>query len=123
ADGEPGAAARVPAGAAGAVEPAPPAARGGAFRQGLLNNLLNPKIALLFLTLLPQFVAPGEPRLRTSAVLAGVFLGLALVWWWVFSLAVSRVAGLLRAPRVSRALDAAAGAALVGLAVRVAAES
>src|SRR4051794_17053290 len=45
-----------------------------AYRQGLVTNLLNPKIALLFLTLIPQFVATGEPAFRTTAFLAATFL-------------------------------------------------
>ncbi|REF00136.1 LysE family translocator [Thermomonospora umbrina] len=96
------------------------AARGAAFRQGLLTNLLNPKIALLFLTLLPQFVGPGEPRLRTTAVLALIFLGLAVVWWRLFSLALNPVSRLLRGERARRALDGIAGVLLIAIGVRVA---
>src|SRR5215831_19359251 len=35
-----------------------------AFRQGLLNNLLNPKAGAIFATALPQFISPGDPPLR-----------------------------------------------------------
>jgi threonine/homoserine/homoserine lactone efflux protein len=95
---------------------------GGAFRQGLFTNLLNPKIALLFLTLLPQFVGAGEPRLRTTAVLAAIFLGLAVLWWRVFTLALEPVSRFLRVPRIRRALDATAGAAMIAIGVKVALE-
>ena len=93
-----------------------------AFRQGLVTNLLNPKIALLFLTLLPQFVADGEPRLRTTAVLAAVFLGLAVLWWRTFSLAIGPISRVLRGRRPRRVLDAAAGSALLAISARVAVE-
>lgn len=95
---------------------------GGAFRQGLFTNLLNPKIALLFLTLLPQFVGSGEPRERTTAMLAVVFLGLAVLWWRVFTLALAPVARWLRRPRVRRTLDALAGSAMIAIGVKVAFE-
>jgi threonine/homoserine/homoserine lactone efflux protein len=92
----------------------------GMFRQGLVTNLLNPKIALLFLTLLPQFVADGEPRLRTTATLAAVFLGVAVLWWRTFSLAIGPISRVLRGPRSRRALDTLAGSALVAVGLSVA---
>jgi threonine/homoserine/homoserine lactone efflux protein len=95
---------------------------GPAFRQGLVTNLLNPKIALLFLTLLPQFVADGEPRVRTTATLAGVFLAIAVLWWRTFSLAIGPISRLLRGRRSRRLLDTAAGIALLAISARVALE-
>ncbi|MFB9839482.1 LysE family translocator [Actinoallomurus acaciae] len=95
---------------------------GAAFRQGLVTNLLNPKIALLFLTLLPQFVADGEPRLRTTATLAAIFLGIAVLWWRTFSLAIGPISRLLRGRRSRRALDGVAGCALLAISARVAFE-
>ena len=108
----------VPAGPVGgaplAVSP------GAAYRQGLFCNLLNPKIALLFLTLLPQFVAPGEPRLRTSAVLAAVFLGVAVLWWGLFAVAIGWLAAAFSRPRVRRVVELSTGLVLIALGVRVA---
>src|SRR3712207_3780701 len=95
---------------------------GSPFRQGLLTNLLNPKMALLFLTLLPQFVADGEPRVATTAVLAGVFLLNAVIWWRAFSLAIGPLGRFLSRPRVVTWFDRGTGALLVGLGVRVALE-
>jgi threonine/homoserine/homoserine lactone efflux protein len=100
--------------------PAQPVDRGAmAFRQGLVTNVLNPKIALLFLTLLPQFVGDGEPRLRTTATLAAIFLGIAVLWWRTFSLAIGPISRLLRGHRSRRLLDAAAGCALLAISARV----
>jgi threonine/homoserine/homoserine lactone efflux protein len=102
--------------------PAPTHRAGTAFRQGMVTNLLNPKIALLFLTLLPQFVADGEPRLRTTATLAAVFLGLAVLWWRTFSMAIGPISRLLRGRRSRRVLDGLAGGALLAISARVAFE-
>ena len=93
-----------------------------AFRQGLVSNLLNPKIALLFLTLLPQFVADGEPRVATTATLAAVFLAIAVLWWRAFSLAVAPLGRFLSRPGVVAWFDRGTGALLVGLGLRVALE-
>jgi threonine/homoserine/homoserine lactone efflux protein len=102
------------------VEPTAPASEGHAFRQGLMSNLLNPKIALLFLTLIPQFVAPGEPKLATTTALAGVFLATAVVWWRVFSLGIGLFGRLLSRESVRRTLDRVTGTVLIGLGLRVA---
>jgi threonine/homoserine/homoserine lactone efflux protein len=103
------------------TEPAAPAAVGRttAFRQGLVSNLLNPKIALIFLTLIPQFVSPGEPA-STTAVLAGAFLGLAVLWWRVFSLAVGALGRVLARQRVRLVIERITGTVLIGLGLRVA---
>jgi threonine/homoserine/homoserine lactone efflux protein len=102
------------------VEPTAPASQRQAFRQGLMSNLLNPKIALLFLTLIPQFVAPGEPKLATTTALAGVFLATAVVWWRVFSLGIGLFGRLLSRESVGRTLDRVTGTVLIGLGLRVA---
>jgi threonine/homoserine/homoserine lactone efflux protein len=98
------------------------ASRTGAavFRQGLITNLLNPKIALLFITLLPQFVAHDEPRLRTTVVLAAIFLCVAVVWWRTFSLAIGPISRVLRGGRARRILDGLAGSALLAISAVVA---
>jgi threonine/homoserine/homoserine lactone efflux protein len=92
--------------------------RRNAFRQGVLSNVLNPKIALLFLTLLPQFVSAGEPRLSTSAILAVTFLLVATLWWRLFSLGIGVLGGFLSRRRV--AFDYLTGVVLVALGIRVA---
>lgn len=94
--------------------------RTAAFRQGLISNLLNPKVALIFLTLIPQFVSPGEPAFATTAVLAAAILGVAVVWWGVFSLAVGALGPVLSRERVRTAFERVTGAVLIGLGVRVA---
>jgi threonine/homoserine/homoserine lactone efflux protein len=112
--GEPGTAQPAAAPAVAVAE------RGTAFRQGLVTDLLNPKIALLFLTLLPQFVSPGEPALATTAVLAAVFLGLAVLWWRLFSLAVAPLGRVLSRERVRTVFERVTGTVLVALGLRVA---
>ncbi len=106
------------AGAGGRPAPLPPAT---AFRQGLTTNLLNPKAALFFTALLPQFVAPQDPAavfaamtlIASAASLAGLSLYAALV---------ARGAHMLRRPSVARRLDRVTGAVFIALGVRVALE-
>jgi threonine/homoserine/homoserine lactone efflux protein len=89
-----------------------------AYRQGLLSNLGNPKIAVFFTSLLPQF----GTTFWTMLPLGLCFAALTLVWLTAYAVAVSRAAHVLRRPRVRRALDAVTGIALVAFGVRLAAE-
>jgi len=96
---------------------------GPPWRQGLLCNLLNPKIAVLFTSLIPQFVAPGQSAPLQAAVLAGIFVAITLVWLTGYAVAASAAQKVLRRSRVQRAMRAVTGTALVGLGVRLAAET
>ena len=89
--------------------------------QGLLSNLGNPKMAVFFTSLLPQF-APNGSFVALFA-LGAVFCALTLAWLSGYALAVSRASELLRHSRPWRALEALTGAVLVALGIRVAAES
>ena len=92
------------------------------FRQGLLTNLFNPKIAVFYSTFLPQFIAPGDPVLLMSLALAGVHILMGLVWLSLYAWALDRAAARFRGSRVRRTLDAVTGTVLVGLGLRLAAE-
>jgi threonine/homoserine/homoserine lactone efflux protein len=92
------------------------------FAQGLLSNLFNPKIALVYTTLIPQFVDRGGSEIAQTFLLAGVFIAMGLVWLTGYALLVARVGVLLRRPSVRRLVNAVAGTMLTALGVRLALE-
>jgi threonine/homoserine/homoserine lactone efflux protein len=92
------------------------------FRQGLLTNLLNPKIAVFYSTFLPQFIDPGDPALLVSMALAGVHIALGIAWLSLYAWLLDRAISAFKRSRVRRALDALTGTVLVGLGLRLAAE-
>lgn len=98
-------------------------AAGSPFQQGLLSNLLNPKIAVFFTSLIPQFVVPGPAAERETAFLAGIFIVVGLVWLGVYSFVATAASDLLRRPRIRKALDVVTGSVLVGFGIRLAADS
>ena len=114
--------------AARANETTPMAARGDAaasgwalFRQGLLTNVLNPKIALFFLALLPQFIAVQAPD-KTAAFL---FLGAVMVlqstlFLSTFVAIVAHLRRLQPRPSARRAVQGAGGLVLLFLSGRLA---
>jgi len=91
------------------------------FRQGLLTNALNPKIALFFLALLPQFIDADAPH-KTLVLLAlgAWFLLQSGVFLAAFVLLVAPLARWRAPPAVERALQALGGTIFVGLAARLA---
>ena len=94
-----------------------------AFRQGVVNDLANPKMAVFFASVLPQFAVQGHGMLSKLVLLGLVFAALTFAWLAFYAALVAR-AGLLLASgsRVRSAIDGVAGAALIGLGIRVAAE-
>jgi threonine/homoserine/homoserine lactone efflux protein len=93
-----------------------------ALRQGLLSDLGNPKIAVFFTSLLPQFVH-GHGSAFVPLLLMGVtFAALTLVWLAAYALAVGHASGVLRKAAVRKALDRFTGLVLIGFGVRLAFE-
>jgi threonine/homoserine/homoserine lactone efflux protein len=92
------------------------------FVEGLLNNLLNPKVAIFYLAFLPQFVSPGDPVLGKSILLAFIHQLMGVAWLSLVAVSVERMRGLLIRPLNRRRLEAAAGVILIGLGLRLALE-
>ncbi|MDA0636134.1 LysE family translocator [Nonomuraea sp. MCN248] len=104
----------------GAPQPPPPGSpRQGAlaaFGEGLLTNVLNPKAALFFVALVPQFLAHGADALSLSLIA----LGGTVVWFLVVANVVSALRAFFARPAVRRALDVLTGTALIALGVNLA---
>ena len=93
-----------------------------AYRQGAISNLGNPKMAVFFTSMLPQFVPQDGATFAPMALLGLMFCALTLAWLSAYSLAVAMAGGLLKKSGVRRALQAVTGAVLVALGLRLAAE-
>ena len=91
-----------------------------AYRQGLLTNVLNPKIAVFFLSLLPQFVDPGPGFAARLLLLSGLFIVMGLVWLTAYTLMLHAVRATARRPRVRKTIETVTGVVLVALGARLA---
>jgi threonine/homoserine/homoserine lactone efflux protein len=94
-----------------------------AFRQGLVNNLGNPKMAVFFASVLPQFAREGEGMLSVLVLLGVVFSALTLAWLALYAAAIAAVGRALQRSGLRRAIEGLSGAVLMGLGARLAAES
>jgi RhtB (resistance to homoserine/threonine) family protein len=95
----------------------------GGFRQGLASDLSNPKIAVLFTSLLPQFVAARAPTLMPFLLLGTIFVAMTLIWLCGYALVAVKASATLRRPSIAKALERFTGIVLIGLGVRLATES
>jgi threonine/homoserine/homoserine lactone efflux protein len=103
---------------------AAPRQRSAYLRQGFLSNALNPKVALFFVTFLPQFLSAdsGSPRAE-ALLLSGIFAVLYLAWFGLYIAAVDRLGRWLRRPRVKARIEQFTALVLATVAVRLATAS
>jgi threonine/homoserine/homoserine lactone efflux protein len=93
-----------------------------AFRHGVISNLGNPKMAVFFASVLPQFAPQGQGMLSALVLLGLVFSTLTFVWLSLYATALSAAGSLLRRPRVRRWLAGVTGTVLIALGLRLATE-
>ncbi len=93
-----------------------------ALRQGLFSNLGNPKMAVFFTSLLPQFVPAGPTAFLSMLGLGLVFCGMTLAWLSLYAFGVGRAGDLLARPTIRRMIDGVAGVVLVAFGLRLASQ-
>jgi RhtB (resistance to homoserine/threonine) family protein len=93
----------------------------GAFKQGLIGNLLNPKAGVIFVSILPQFIRPGDTPLRLVLMLLA-FEVMILAWLNLYGYLVSRAGQSRAVAHVRRVLERVTGVVLIALGVRLAVE-
>jgi threonine/homoserine/homoserine lactone efflux protein len=103
---------------------AAPLQRSAYLRQGFLSNALNPKVALFFVTFLPQFLSTGSGSPHAEALLlSGIFGALYLAWFSLYVAAVDRLGRWLQLPRIKARIEQVTGLILATIAVRLATAS
>ncbi|MDM5095499.1 MULTISPECIES: LysE family translocator [Aeromonas] len=110
-----------------ASEPAvslPALSYGRIFRQGLLTNVLNPKVALFFLAFVPQFIAPDAPQKALAFIVLGCIFNInGMIWCHLLAFSTAYASRKVRLPaRLGRWLNRLMGGLFVGLGIKLAAE-
>ncbi|MEU3688412.1 LysE family translocator [Streptomyces narbonensis] len=92
----------------------------GGWRQGTLTNLLNPKVGVFYVAVLPQFIPAEAPHFTTGLLLTAVHITLGAIWSTVLIASASALGTWLRRPRSRRILDRVTGTVIGAFAVRLA---
>jgi threonine/homoserine/homoserine lactone efflux protein len=92
------------------------------WRAGLVTSLSNPKLAVFFVALFPQFLTRGSPVLPYALAMAAAVVALDIMWFSALTYAVDKARTMLR-PRVQRMMERVTGAVMIGLGIRLAMES
>lgn len=93
-----------------------------AFRQGIISDLGNPKMAVFFASLLPQFVPADGATFSAFLLLGIVFSTLTFAWLAFYAALIAKAGDFLRRPKVRRTIEGVTGTLLIGLGLRIAAE-
>ncbi|SDW45056.1 Threonine/homoserine/homoserine lactone efflux protein [Saccharopolyspora shandongensis] len=108
----------------GAVARAPevdvPSSGRAVFLRGLLTDVLNPKVMLTFLTLLPQAMDPAAEPVKQAALLSGVAVAAFAAWWLVVVPSVQWLSAFLSDPRRRKVFERCCGGALLAMATAIA---
>ncbi|MFG2825340.1 LysE family translocator [Kitasatospora sp. NPDC048365] len=90
------------------------------WRQGTLTNLLNPKVGVFYVAVLPQFIPAGAPHFTTGLLLTCVHVVLGVLWSAVLIASAAALGARLRRPEVRRLLDRITGTVVAAFAVKLA---
>ena len=93
-----------------------------AFVQGIVTNILNPKVALFFLALLPQFIDPGSnSKTLAFLTLGGTFITTGLIWCLVLAFAAAGLQSFFqRNPNMRTLIDRVVGTLFLAMSARLA---
>ncbi|MCI0766957.1 LysE family translocator [Bacillus sp. TL12] len=92
------------------------------FRQGFLTNLLNPKVAVFFLTFLPQFLNPNHNTLIQFLIMALTYLVLTVIWFAFYIFLIDKISVFMKKPATQRYIQGLTGIILIGFGIKLAFE-
>ncbi|MFD4372869.1 LysE family translocator [Streptomyces sp. NPDC058486] len=92
----------------------------GGWRQGTLTNLLNPKVGVFYVAVLPQFIPAEAPHFVMGLTLTSVHVVLGMIWSTVLIASATALGTWLRGARARRVLDRVTGTVIGAFAVRLA---
>lgn len=92
---------------------------GNVFLRGMLCDLLNPKVMLTFLSLIPQAMDPHAAPLPQAALLSAVTVGVFALFWVIVVPLARQLGTLLSRPKIRATFERVCGTALIGMAASV----
>jgi RhtB (resistance to homoserine/threonine) family protein len=93
--------------------------KGGAFKEGLLSNILNPKVAVFFITFLPQFVTGKDTAAIELLTMGSIYAIVSILWFVCYVYCLHYVREWLLSPTVQIYMEKATGIVLVGFGIKL----
>lgn len=91
------------------------------YRQGVITNVLNPKVALFFLSFLPQFIDPNRGNVTSFIFLGITYVFVCTVWYLIVAVFSSAIAGTFQKNTLwIRFINKISGAIFIGLGLNLA---
>ncbi|NGQ96863.1 LysE family translocator [Brevibacillus sp. SYP-B805] len=92
------------------------------FFQGVLSNVFNPKVAIFFLTFLPQFVSPKGPVFGQIVGMGVTYAVMGTLWLFFYTVLLQSLRGFFQRRETYQALQGITGTAMIGLGIKLALE-
>ena len=89
------------------------------FKQGFLTNLLNPKVAILFLTFLPQFVNPGSNTFLSFFIMGITYTIMTAVWSSLYVYLINLISAFMEKPKTQSIVEGITGTILIGFGLKL----
>jgi len=89
------------------------------FKEGFLTNIFNPKVAVFFLSFLPQFISKDEHHFLQFLALGVIFIALSVIWYFFYISLIKRLNAFMQTEKVSKAMEVITGTVLLGFGIRM----
>ena len=92
------------------------------FKQGFLTNILNPKVAIFFLTFLPQFVDSGSNTFIPFLIMGITYSVLTAIWFLFYIYLLNQISTFMKKPKTQTFIEGITGTILIGFGIKLALE-
>lgn len=92
------------------------------FKQGFLTNILNPKVAVFFLTFLPQFVGGGSNTFIPFLLMGITYTVLTAIWFILYVYFINKISAFMKKPKTQNMIEGITGTILIGFGIKLALE-
>lgn len=89
------------------------------FKQGFLTNLLNPKVAVLFLTFLPQFVHSGSNTFLPFLIMGITYTVMTFLWCSLYVYLINHISAFMKKPKTQDIIEGITGTILIGFGIKL----
>ena len=92
------------------------------FKQGFFTNILNPKVAVFFLTFLPQFVDTESNTLIPFLIMGTTYTVLTAIWFFLYVYLINQISAFMKKPKSQKMIEGITGTILIGFGIKLALE-